>query len=115
MSLVKHVTTSEFRNEVLLASTPVVLDFYATWCPPCKMLAPILDQLATEYSGRVKFVKVNTDEEQELATQFGIQGVPTLMFFEQGKLVDKVVGVPPLPTFRQKIDQLVAKSQRASA
>lgn len=115
MSSVKHVTTFDFRNEVLLASTPVVLDFYATWCPPCKMLAPMLDQLATEYSGRVKFVKVNTDEEYELAAQYGIQGVPTLMFFEQGKLVDKVVGVPPLQSFRQRIDQLEAKSRRASA
>ena len=110
MSQLPSVTASNFQDMVLNASEPVLVDFFATWCPPCKMLGPILDQLSREYAGRVKFVKVNTDEEPGLLAHYQIQGVPTLILFRGGMPVDKIVGVPPQETLRQKLDQLAAGS-----
>lgn len=89
------VTDHSFQQEVLDSPGTVVLDCWAPWCGPCKMIAPILDQLAKEYAGRVKFAKLNTDENQGTARKFSIQSIPTLLFFKGGKLVDRQVGALP--------------------
>ena len=98
---------SQFQDEVVRAQSPVVVDFYADWCGPCRIISPILEQLSKEYSGRVKFVKVDTDANQELATQFGIMSIPTVMFFAYGKVEDIVIGAMPAAVFKMKIDAIV--------
>ena len=90
-----EVTDRTFQQEVLSFPGSVVLDCWAPWCGPCRMVAPILDQLAREYAGRIKFAKINTDENQRTAGQFSIQSIPTLLFFRGGKLVDRQVGALP--------------------
>ncbi|MCS6860617.1 MAG: thioredoxin [Abditibacteriales bacterium] len=111
MSDVKHVTTQGFESEVLRAEQPVLVDFYATWCPPCKMLAPILDKLAEEFAGRVKVVKVNVEEEYPLAVRYGISGVPTLMLFKGGVIVDTMVGLLHPQALKAKLEQVAPAPQ----
>jgi thioredoxin 1 len=94
MNNITELTETTFETEVLRVSGPVLVDFYAPWCGPCKMLAPLLEQLAGELGDRVKFVKMNVDEAPNLANQYGITGVPTLMLFRGGKVADLVVGFP---------------------
>lgn len=94
MKNIVELTEGNFEAEVLRSTRPVVVDFYAPWCGPCKMIAPLIEQLAAEYAGRLKFAKANVDETQELASLFQIEGVPTLMLFRAGKPVDNVVGFP---------------------
>ncbi len=95
MSQIVELTDNGFEQAVLKAAEPVLVDFYAPWCGPCKMLAPALDALAGEFAGRVKFAKVNVDDAPRLAGRYGITGVPTLMLFHQGEKVDEVVGMAP--------------------
>jgi len=90
---VTHITGAEFEAEVIHSPKPVVADFYATWCGPCKILSPRLDALAGSFTNEIKFVKINVDESPKLAEQFNIQGIPTLLFFKNGKVVDGVVGL----------------------
>lgn len=87
-----NLTKQNFEEEVLNSKIPVVVDFWATWCGPCKMLAPVLEQIAEEYKDKIKVCKVNVDEEQELAMQFQIMSIPTLIFFKDGKKVNTSVG-----------------------
>ncbi len=87
------IKASDFDAEVLQAKTPVVVDFYADWCGPCKVLGPIVENLATEQGDRVKFVKVNVDNAKELSQKYEIEGIPTLLFFKDGKVADRVVGL----------------------
>ena len=93
MKNVIELTEADFESEVLQAATPVLVDFYAPWCGPCKMLAPLLEQLAGEFSGRVKFAKVNVDEAPEIAGRYDITSVPTLMLFREGQAIDAVAGL----------------------
>src|SRR3954452_18405927 len=86
------LTQDNFQTEVLTASTPVLVDFWAEWCGPCKMIAPLLDELASEYDGRVKIGKVNIDDHQTLATQHGIRAIPTLLVFKNGEVAEQIVG-----------------------
>ena len=104
---VAAVQASSFQEEVVKSSQPVVVDFYADWCGPCKMIAPIIHQLSKQYEGKAKFVKVDTDANQELATQFGIMSIPTVMFFSKGKVEDIVVGAVPSAVLKTKVDSLV--------
>lgn len=107
MNKVKEIQDSEFDTEVLDAEVPVLVDFFATWCPPCQRLAPILDKLAADYAGRVKIVKLNTDEQQIWASKLGVRGLPTLAFFQGGRLVAKESGLVPYKNLAQAFDVLL--------
>src|SRR5437773_1993542 len=87
------LTQGNFSNEVLQAPVPVLVDFWAEWCGPCKMIAPLLDELASEFDGRVKIGKVNIDEHQTLATEYGIRAIPTLLVFKNGQVAEQIVGM----------------------
>ena len=102
------LTKSNFDQEVLKSSTPVLVDFWAEWCGPCKMVAPILDELATEYEGKVKIGKVNIDEHQDLATEYGIRAIPTLLLFKDGQVADQIVGLRSKRDFKSKLDRVAA-------
>ncbi len=102
-----HVTTDQFDAEVLQSNVPVLVDFWAVWCGPCRAIAPHVDAIAQEYAGRAKVVKVNVDEEPEIALRYGIQSIPTLLFFKEGKVQDMIVGVVPRQTIVQKLEALL--------
>jgi len=104
---VTAVQASRFQDEVVKASQPVVVDFYADWCGPCKTIEPVVHKLAEEYDGKVKFVKVDTDANLELAAQFGIMSIPTVMFFSKGKVEDIVIGAVPSTVLKSKVDALL--------
>jgi len=102
------LTQENFAKEVLQSPTPVLVDFWATWCGPCKMLSPILDELAQEYDGRIKIGKVNTDEQPELASEYRIQAMPTMLFFKQGQVAKQVVGLKSKRELQTSFDSLAA-------
>ena len=104
---VTAVNTANFSAEVLGASAeqPVLVDFWAPWCGPCRALGPVLEQVATEQTGKVKVVKVNTDENQDLAQQFQIRGIPTLLIFKGGQVVESVVGLAQKDDLKKAIDK----------
>jgi thioredoxin 1 len=95
MSAGVQITEANFLSEVLESSVPVLVDFWAEWCPPCKMVSPILDQLAGEYAGKVKIAKVNVDEEQNLASKHGVVSIPTMVIYNKGSIVRQSVGALP--------------------
>lgn len=98
-----HLADADFKKEVLESDLPVLVDFWAPWCGPCKMIAPILEDSAKEFSGKIKIAKVNIDESQDAANQYGIMSIPTLMFFKNGKVMDQVVGALSKHDLRKKI------------
>jgi len=101
-------TKENFPAEVLQASTPVLVDFWAEWCGPCKMIGPILDELAEEYQGRVKNVKVNIDDEQALAAEYGVRAIPTLLLFSQGQVADQIVGLRSKRDLKASFEKVAA-------
>jgi thioredoxin 1 len=115
MNGVRESSEEVFKNVVLASDLPVLVDFFAPWCGPCRALAPALEAIAKNYDGRIKIVKVNVDDAAELAAQYRIQGVPTLMVFHAGKVVDTMVGVPPAKTLLAKLDAVVATAKGAAA
>lgn len=98
------LSAANWAEEVEKASEPVLVDFGASWCPPCRLLAPIIAELATEYSGTVKVGAVDVDVEQQIAAQYGIMGLPTLLLFKQGQPVDRIVGFTPKKELKSRID-----------
>jgi len=102
-----HVSDSEFEELVLNAEAPALVDFWAPWCMPCRMIAPTLEKLAAEYDGRALIAKVNTDENQQWAAHYGVQGIPTLLFIKDGQVVDRVVGVTPAGQLKQKLEKMI--------
>jgi thioredoxin 1 len=105
---ISTLTTDNFQSEVISSSTPVLVDFWAEWCGPCKMIAPLLDELATEYDGKVRIGKVNIDNDQNLATQFGIRAIPTLLVFKGGQVVEQIVGMRSKKDLKASLDKAVA-------
>ncbi|MFK8017272.1 MAG: thioredoxin [Gammaproteobacteria bacterium] len=95
MEMVNAITTADFQSAVLDAPTPVLVDFWAPWCGPCRAVGPVLDELAGQFADRVSIVKVNVDEEPELAARFGVRSIPTLLIFDQGELAQTLVGAHP--------------------
>ena len=100
-----HVTDGEFEEKVIKSELPAVVDFWAPWCGPCLSVAPILDKLAKDYAGKIVIAKVNTDENAQWAQQFGVQGIPTMVFIAKGKLVHRQVGALPEPILRDLFEQ----------
>ena len=108
MSKPQDVSDNEWDAEVLSSDTPVLVDFWAPWCGPCKMVAPVVDELAEEYDGKVKFVKLNTDDNIETASKYGIRSIPTLMVFKGGEAVEQVVGFRPKSELKKSLDKALA-------
>ncbi len=102
-----HVTDAAFEKTVLQSKVPVIVDFWAPWCGPCKMIAPILDKIASEYAGKVIIAKVNTDESSEYALKYGVQGIPTMLFIAGGKILHRSVGALPEKMIRDAVDQFL--------
>ena len=104
---ISHVADDDFEAEVIRAPVPVLVDFWAPWCGPCKSIAPVLEELAQEYDGRLKVVKVNVDENPETPGRYGVRGIPNLMIFKQGELSGQVVGAAPKARLVSEIDRVI--------
>jgi thioredoxin 1 len=104
--LISALTQDNFDKEVLQSATPVLVDFWAEWCGPCKMIAPLLDELADEYDGKVKIGKVNIDEQQALATKYGIRAIPTLLLINKGEVAEQMVGAKSKRDLKASLDRV---------
>ena len=100
------LTQDNFEKNVLKAATPVLVDFWAEWCGPCKAIAPVLDELADEYAGRVQIGKVNVDDNQGLAAEYGVRGIPTLLLFQNGQVAEQIVGLRGKRDLRASLDKV---------
>ena len=107
MSKPVEVTDATFDEEILKSDTLAIVDFWAVWCGPCKMIAPIMEEFASEYEGKIKIAKVDVDHNPNIAVKYGIRSIPTVMFFKDGKVVDQVIGAIPKSHFQEKIDDLI--------
>jgi thioredoxin 1 len=106
--LIVTLTQENFAQQVLQSPAPVLVDFWAEWCGPCKMIAPVLDELAEEYDGKAKIGKVNVDEQQSLAAEYGIRAIPTLLVFQNGQVADQIVGARSKRDFKTSLDRVAA-------
>ena len=114
MSSVQSVSENNFQSEVIENQLPVVVDFYADWCPPCRRLGPILDRMAEEFAGKVKFVKVDSDAESQLAERFQVTGLPTVIFFERGQIVGQFAGLPQEDALRNELVKWINQNSSLS-
>ncbi len=108
MAKPKEITDVEFDREVVQSKTPVLVDFWAPWCGPCKMIEPVMEELAKEYEGKVRFTKVNVDENPLTASKFGIRAIPSILVFKGGKAVKQVVGAVPKGELKKHLEAVVA-------
>ena len=106
----KYITATEenFKSEVIESSQPVLVDFWAEWCGPCKMIAPAIEELAADFDGKAKVVKVNVDEQPKLAQEYGVRSIPTLLFFRDGKVAEQLVGAAQKEALAEKLNSLIA-------
>jgi len=109
---VKEVGKTNFEQEVLQSDIPVMVDFWAPWCVPCRVIAPLIERLAEQYAGRLKVAKLNVDDNHELAIRFQVMSIPTLIFFKNGQVIDRIIGVPREPerVIVQKIEEVIGAS-----
>ena len=107
MSQLSKTTDSSFDNDVIKSNVPVMVDFWAEWCGPCRMLSPILEEVAPSYQGKLKIVKMNVDENPETPGQFGVMSIPTMIFFKNGKEVDRVTGAVPKDVVKSRIEKVL--------
>ena len=107
MSKPIEITDATFEEEVVNADTPVLVDFWADWCAPCKVIAPIVEELAEEYDGQIKFGKVDVDSNPKVATTYGIRGIPALLIFKAGEPVDQVVGAVPKSVLKKRLEEAI--------
>ena len=105
---VLHVTDASFEQEVMKSATPVLVDFWAPWCGPCKAIAPILDQLAGEYAGRLKVVKINVDDNPQVPSRFGVRGIPNLLIVKGGEVKDQIIGAVAKEKLVRAVDTAIA-------
>jgi thioredoxin 1 len=104
--MAKVVTNANFAD-IIAGPMPVIVDFWATWCGPCRALSPVVDEIASEYEGRAEVAKCNVDDCEDVAAQYGIRSIPTLLFFKDGKMVDRLVGLVPKSQIASKVDSLL--------
>lgn len=108
---IKHVTDASYQEDVLDSDVPVVVDFWAPWCGPCRMVAPVVEELADEYDGKVVFAKMNTDENGATPSKLGVRGIPTLIVYIKGEEVDRWVGFSAKPVLQRKLEAVLAEAE----
>ena len=104
---VKEYTSDDFKSEVVESDTPVLVDFWAEWCGPCKVIAPVVEELATDYKGKIKFGKVNVDDNNMVASEYGVRSIPTLLIFKNGSVVNQIVGAVPKEKITDILDTVI--------
>ncbi len=107
--MAKEITDATFENDVLKSDLPVLVDFWAPWCGPCRMVAPVIEKLSTKYVGKLNICKLNVDDSPKTATKYNVMSIPTMIFFKAGKPVDTAVGAMPEPILQQKIEGVLAR------